>query len=164
MTPLRQRMLDDMSIRNLAENTQLSYLQQVSAYAKFFDRSPDKLGPQEVRAYQIHLVQVRKLEASSVGIATSALRFLYRVTLKQTWAPDDIPMPKKPFKLPIVLSPGEVMHFLDPDGHPKLPHLWPVKLLQAGRLNYDDSGLMAMRAAASLRVGRDSCKKPQKRT
>jgi integrase/recombinase XerD len=113
MTPLRQRMLEDMSIRNFAENTQLSYLQQVSAYAKFFDRSPDKLGPQEVRAYQIHLVQVRKLEASSVGIATSALRFLYRVTLKQTWAPDDIPMPKKPFKLPIVLSPGEVMHFLE---------------------------------------------------
>ena len=113
MTTLRQRMLEDMSIRNFAENTQLSYLQQVSAYAKFFDRSPDKLGPQEVRAYQIHLVQVRKLEASSVGIATSALRFLYKVTLKQTWAPDDIPMPKKPFKLPVVLSPGEVMHFLE---------------------------------------------------
>ena len=113
MTTLRQRMLEDMSIRNFAENTQLSYLQEVSAYARFFDRSPDKLGPQEVRAYQIHLVQVRKLEASSVGIATSALRFLYKVTLKQTWAPDDIPMPKKPFKLPVVLSAGEVMHFLE---------------------------------------------------
>ena len=55
----------------------------------------------------------RKLSAASVGIATSALRFLYKVTLKQNWAPDDIPMPKKPFKLPVVLSPEEVLLFLN---------------------------------------------------
>jgi len=48
MTPLRQRMLEDMGIRNLAENTQLSYLQQVSLYARHFDRSPEQLGPEEV--------------------------------------------------------------------------------------------------------------------
>lgn len=113
MTPLRLRMLEDMSIRNFAENTQLSYLQQVSAYANHFHRSPEQLGPQEVRAYQVYLTNTRKLSASSVGIATSALRFLYKVTLKQNWAPDDIPMPKKPFKLPVVLSPEEVMHFLN---------------------------------------------------
>ena len=79
MTPLRKRMLKDMSIRNLAENTKLSYLQQVSSYAKFFNRSPDELGPPEVRAYQVHLTDCRKLSARSVGIATSALRFLYKV-------------------------------------------------------------------------------------
>jgi site-specific recombinase XerD len=106
-------MLEDMSIRNLTENTQLSYLQQVSLYAKYFHQSPEKLGPQEVRDYQVYLTMTRKLSAGSVGIATSALRFLYKVTLKQNWAPDDIPMPKKPFKLPVVLSPDEVMHFLD---------------------------------------------------
>ena len=113
MTPLRQRMLEDMGIRNLATNTQLSYLQQVSSYAKHFHRSPEVLGPQEVRAYQVHLTAERKLSASSIGIATSALRFLYKVTLKQNWAPHEIAMPKKPFKLPVVLSPEEVMHFLD---------------------------------------------------
>lgn len=112
MTPLRQRMLEDMSIRNFAENTQQSYLLQVSSYARYFHRSPEFLGPQEVRAYQVHLTKTRKLSAASVGIATSALRFLYKVTLKQNWAPDDIPMPKKPFKLPVVLSPEEVAHFL----------------------------------------------------
>ena len=112
MTPLRQRMLEDMSIRNFAENTQLSYVQQVSAFARHFERSPEDLGPEQVRAYQAHLVIDRSLTASSVGIATSALRFLYRVTLKRGWTPDDIPMPKKPFKLPAVLSPAEVMHFL----------------------------------------------------
>jgi site-specific recombinase XerD len=113
MTPLRQRMLEDMGIRNLSANTQLSYLQQVSSYAKHFHRSPEGLGPQEVRAYQVFLTAERKLSAASIGIATSALRFLYKVTLKQNWAPDEIPMPKKPFKLPVVLSPEEVMHFLD---------------------------------------------------
>lgn len=112
MTPLRQRMLEDMGIRNLAENTQLSYLQQVSLYAAHFHRSPEILGPEEVRAYQVHLTKARKLAPSSISIATSALRFLYKVTLKREWAPDDIPMPKKAFKLPVVLSPEEVVHFL----------------------------------------------------
>jgi site-specific recombinase XerD len=112
MTPLRQRMLEDMGIRNLAENTQLSYLQQVSLYAGHFHRSPAELGPEEVRAYQVHLTTTRKLAPSSISIATSALRFLYKVTLKREWSPDDIPMPKKAFKLPIVLSPEEVLHFL----------------------------------------------------
>ena len=113
MTPLRQRMLEDMGIRNLAENTQLSYLQQVSSYARFFGRSPEQLGPEQVRTYQLHLRETRKLAPSSIAIAVSALRFLYKVTLKRNWAPDDIPMPKLPFKLPVILSPEEVMHFLN---------------------------------------------------
>ena len=112
MTPLRQRMLDDMSIRNLAENTQLSYVQQVGCFARYFGRSPEQLGPEQVRIYQSHLVKDRHLSASSVGTATAALRFLYRVTLKRDWTSDDIPMPKKPFKLPVVLSPEEVTLFL----------------------------------------------------
>jgi site-specific recombinase XerD len=112
MTPLRRRMLEDMSIRNFAENIQLSYLQQVVCFARHFDRSPDELGPEQVRAYQSHLVNERHLSASSVGTATAALRFLYRVTLRRDWTSDDIPMPKKPFKLPVVLSPEEVAIFL----------------------------------------------------
>jgi len=58
-------------------------------------------------------VEDRKLAPSSISIAVSALRFLYKVTLKQPWAPDEIPMPKKPFKLPVILSPEEVMRFLE---------------------------------------------------
>ena len=112
MTPLRQRMLEDMGIRNFAENTQMSYLQQVSSYARYFGRSPDQLGPEQVRAYQVHLTKTRKLSPSSVSIATSALRFLYKITLKKNWEPDDIPMPKLPFKLPVILSREEVIHFL----------------------------------------------------
>jgi integrase/recombinase XerD len=112
MTPLRQRMLEDMSIRNFAENTQLSYVQQVACFARYFGCSPEELGPEQVRLYQSHLVNDRHLAASSVGTATAALRFLFRVTLKRDWSSDDMPMPKKPFKLPVVLSPEEVTHFL----------------------------------------------------
>ena len=113
MTPLRQRMLEDMAIRNLAENTQSSYIQQIISYAKHFHRAPEDLGPEEIRAYQLHLTQTRMLSASSVSVAMGALRFLYKVTLKRAWAIDEIPMPKRPFRLPVILSPEEVMHFLD---------------------------------------------------
>lgn len=112
MTPLRQRMLEDMSIRNFAENTKQSYLQQVSAFARYFHSSPEELGPEQIRAYQNHLIADRHLTPSSVGTATAALRFVYRVTLRRDWVPDDFPMPKKPFKLPVVLSADEVTVFL----------------------------------------------------
>jgi site-specific recombinase XerD len=105
-------MLEDMSIRNFAENTQLSYVQQVACFARHFGCSPERLGPEQVREYQRHLVNDRRLTPSSVGTVTAALRFLYRVTLKRDWTTDDIPMPKKPFKLPVVLSPEEVTRFL----------------------------------------------------
>ena len=112
MTKLRQRMLDDMRVRNLARNTQLSYLHQVSAFANFFHQSPEKLGPEEIRSYQVHLTTVKRLAPSSLCITVAALRFLYKVTLKQAWAIEEIPAPKKPQKLPIVLSPEEVAQFL----------------------------------------------------
>lgn len=113
MTPLRQRMLEDMGIRHLAENTQSAYLQQIAAYARYFNCSPDQLGPEEIRTYQLYLMEVRALTPSSICVATGALRFLYKVTLKRSWAIEEIPMPKRPRKLPEILSPEEVMHFLN---------------------------------------------------
>jgi len=116
MTRLRQRMLEDMGVRNLAENTQSAYLQQITAYARHFQRRPEDLGPEEVRTYQVYLTKTRGLSPSSVSVATGALRFLYKVTLKRAWAVEEIPMPKRPFRLPVILSSEEVMHFLDSIG------------------------------------------------
>ncbi|MBI2317792.1 MAG: phage integrase N-terminal SAM-like domain-containing protein [Betaproteobacteria bacterium] len=113
MTPLRQRMIEDMEIRNLSRNTQLSYLQQVSSFAKYCHRSPELLGPEEIRAYQVYLTTERKLAPGTLCIIASALRFLYKVTLKREWVDAEIPLPKKPFKLPVILSREEVAHFLD---------------------------------------------------
>jgi integrase/recombinase XerD len=113
MTPLRQRMTEDMQVRNLALNTQTSYLQQVSLFARHFSKSPEALGPEEIRAYQVYLTNEKKLAPGSVLIAVAALRFLYKISLKRDWFFDDvIPAPKKPQKLPVVLSPEEVLHFL----------------------------------------------------
>src|SRR5581483_8153111 len=113
MTPLRQRMVEDMQIRNFSENTQESYLQQVSQFARHFRRSPEGLGPANIRDYQLYLTNDRKLAPGSILIATAALRFLYIVTMKRPWDVEEVlPMPKKPEKLPVILSPEEVQHFL----------------------------------------------------
>jgi integrase/recombinase XerD len=113
MTPLRQRMTEDMQVRNLAVNTQTCYVQQVSLFARHFDKSPEQLGPEDIRAYQVYLTNEKKLAPGSVLIAVAALRFLYKVSLKKDWSFEDvIPAPKKPQKLPVVLSPEEVLHFL----------------------------------------------------
>ena len=114
MTSLRQRMTEDMQVRNLALNTQTSYVQQVSLFARHFDKSPEELGPDDIRAYQVYLTNEKKLAPGSILIAVAALRFLYKVSLKKDWAFEDvIPAPKKPERLPVVLSPEEVLQFLD---------------------------------------------------
>lgn len=114
MTPLRQRMLEDMQIRNLAPATQTTYIQQVSQFARHFGTSPANLGPEQIRSYQVHLTCEKQLAPSSIIIAVSALRFLYNVTLEKDWVLHDvIPAPKQPDSLPQVLSPEEVVQFLD---------------------------------------------------
>jgi site-specific recombinase XerD len=106
-------MTEDMQVRNLALNTQTSYVQQVSLFARHFDKSPELLGPDDIRAYQIYLTNEKKLATSSILIAVAALRFCYQVSLKKDWTLDDvIPAPKKPEKLPVIPSPEEVVHFL----------------------------------------------------
>jgi site-specific recombinase XerD len=113
MTPLRQRMIEDMQVRNLGRHTQRAYLQQISQFARHFGKSPEVLGPAEIRAYQLHLTQ-RRLAASSISVAVAAIRFLYKVTLGREWSVDEIiPTCRRPQKLPVVLSPDEVARFLD---------------------------------------------------
>jgi len=114
MTSLRLRMHEDMQIRNLAVNTQESCIRQVSLFARYFNQSPERLGPEQIRTYQVYLTNEKKLATGSFLIAIPALRFLYKITLKKDWTFEDIiSAPKKPQTLPVVLSPGEVIHFLD---------------------------------------------------
>ena len=114
MTSLRQRMLEDMQVRRLSPFTQRAYVGTVARFARYFDRSPERLGPEQIRTYQVYLATERRLATSSLLVAVAALRFLYRVTLRKRWSFDDvIPAPKKPQSLPVVLSPQEVVQFLD---------------------------------------------------
>ncbi len=113
MTPLRQRMLEDMQVRNLSPLTQRSYVEHVSRFARHFGRSPAVLGPEEIRAYQVCLATDKQLAPASIVVAVAALRFLYTVTLQKAWAVAVvIPTPKVPDTLPVVLSPAEVVQFL----------------------------------------------------
>lgn len=114
MTALRQRMLEDMQVRNLAPQTQRTYLEQISRFARHFHGSPAGLGPDQIRAYQLYLANDRQLAVASRQVTVAALRFLYRVTLKKPWVIDDVvPAPKVRRRLPVVLSPAEVVRFLD---------------------------------------------------
>ncbi len=114
MTPLRKRLIEDMTVRNLAPTTQATYVYQVSMFARHFGQSPEALGPEDIRDYQVHLAIEKHLAPSSIATAVAALRFLYNVTLRKHWALEEvIPMPKMPTTLPVVLSPEEVQQFLE---------------------------------------------------
>ncbi|HEY5609640.1 MAG TPA: site-specific integrase [Thermoanaerobaculia bacterium] len=112
MSTLRQRMLDDMRIRNLSESTQRCYLRQVRAFAEHFGKSPEELGPEEIRAFQIHLVD-QEYSWTVVIQTVCALRFLYQKTLRRAWPVDFIPTPKTPQRLPVILSQEEISTFFE---------------------------------------------------
>lgn len=112
MTALRQRMIEDMRIRNLARNTQKEYVRSVAAFAKHFGKSPDRLTPEDIRTYQLYLLDEKGLSPSSLNTAVCALRFFYHVTLGVDWDIQTIPYARKPKKLPVVLSRDEVAQLL----------------------------------------------------
>ena len=112
ISPLRRRMLEDMTVRNLSPATQQSYIYAVSKFSRHFGRSPDHLGPEDVRTYQLHLI-ARQLSWSHINQTVSALRFFYGVTLGRPDANQLIVAAREPQRLPVVLSGDEVIRFLE---------------------------------------------------
>jgi len=112
MTPLRQRFIDDLRLRNYAQRTIETYVGRIVAFAKHFGRSPDLLGPEEVRTFQLHLLE-RRVSWSSFNQAVCALRFLYGTTLGRPEQLPLIPYGKRPKTLPSVLAPQEVLRLID---------------------------------------------------
>jgi integrase/recombinase XerD len=113
MTRLQQRYREDMSIRNFSPKTQQRYVECVSQFARYFNKSPEHLGPEEIRQYQVYLVQTKHRSVSLLKQTVCALRFLYRITLGKDWAINYIPYPRREKKLPEVLSPAEVALLLN---------------------------------------------------
>jgi integrase/recombinase XerD len=111
MTPLRQRFTEDLQRRHYAPRTISTYVAQVSYFARHFGRSPEQLGPEDIRQYQLHLLQ-RQISWSNYNQAVCALRFLYGVTLQRPDVVVMIPYGKKPRILPCVLSQTEVRQLL----------------------------------------------------
>jgi site-specific recombinase XerD len=105
-------MAEDLQIRNRSPRTIQCYTWHVAQFAAFFKTSPEQLGPAEVREYQVHLVQQKKVGWSSFNQCVCALKFLYRTTLNVDWHVEQIPFGKRPKKLPSVLGPEDVQRLL----------------------------------------------------
>lgn len=112
MTPLRQRFHQDMTVRNFSPRTIQIYVDHVARFARHFQRSPDRLGPDEVRAYQVYLLQERHASWSAFNQAVCALRCFYQVTLGRPELIVHLPYGKRPKRLPVVLSCDEVARLL----------------------------------------------------
>jgi integrase/recombinase XerD len=113
MTTLRKRMLDDLRIRNYAPTTVACYIRSVAEFAKHFNKPPDQLGHEEIRSWQLFLLNERRVKLSTYIQAVCALRFFYRNTLNRKIDIDRIPLPRYEKKLPIILSKAEVKALLE---------------------------------------------------
>ena len=143
MTLLRQRMLEDLNIRNYASSTVECYVRSVAEFAKHFHQPPDKLGPEEIRAWQLFLLQEKRVKLSSYIQAVCGLRFFYGVTLNRKIEIERIPLPRYEKKLPVILSKEEVKALLEAPKN--LGHRAILATMYAGGLRVSE--------ATNLKVG-----------
>ena len=108
MRSLRKKMLEDLRVRNYSARTIDTYVRCVTQYARHFGKSPDLLGPADIRAYQLWLIERKRSSWSAFNQAVCALRFFYQVTLGQEWVVEHIPYPRREKPLPVVLSVEEI--------------------------------------------------------
>jgi len=112
LSPLRRRMIEDMTVRNMSPATQRSYISAVSKFSRYFRQSPGNLTLDDVRAFQVHLVSTG-ISWPGLNQIVCALRFFYGVTLGEAEIPERIPYARQPRKLPVVLGADEIVRFLE---------------------------------------------------
>ena len=106
-------MLEELQRRNYSQTTVRTYLRVVEDFSRHFHRPPDELGKEQLRAYQVHLLQERKLGVRTVGLHTAALRFFFCKTLKRMYPVEEVPYPRAPRRLPIILTRDEAIRMID---------------------------------------------------
>jgi integrase/recombinase XerD len=113
VTQLRKTMLEELQRRNYSQTTVTTYLKVIEDFSRHFHRPPDELGKEQLRASQVHLIQERKLGVRTVGLHTAALRFFYCKTLKRMYPVEEVPYPRAPRRLPIILTREEAIRLID---------------------------------------------------
>src|SRR3954465_15117128 len=144
MTPLRRRMTEDLTLHNISPKTARRYIKWVADFAQHFHTSPERLGPEHVRSYLLHLLQERETSWSVHKEARQALKFLYRVTLGRGEVVEKVACPRAPRTLPVVLSQDEMARFLDALQNPKhravlmTAYAAGLRLSEVARLRLED--------------------------
>jgi integrase/recombinase XerD len=114
VTHLRKRVLEELERRNYSQATAHAYVAAIRRFAEHFHRSPDLLGREHIRQYQLHLIEDRKLRPKSIMVQMAVLRFLYLKVLRRSYSRDDLPLPKQQRRqIPIVLSADEVARLIE---------------------------------------------------
>jgi len=151
VTSLRQRVLDELQRRNYSPATTRGYILAIKQFADYFHRSPEQLGGTEIRRFQLHLLKEKKLAPGTVEGRMSALRFLYKKTLKRRdIAYDDLIFPKTPQKLPVVLSPEEVTRLIE--AAPSLLHRTILMVLYGTGIRRTEASLLKVSDIDSERM------------
>lgn len=151
MTSLRQRVLDELQRRNYSPATTRGYILAIKQFADYFGKSPEHLGGAEIRQFETYLFRDKKLAPGTVEGRMSALRFLYKKTLKRRdIAYDDLVFPKAPRKLPVVLSPEEVSRVIG--AAPNLMHRTIIMVLYATGIRRTEASLLKLSDVDSARM------------
>ena len=151
MTSLRHRELDELQRRNYSPATTRGYILAIKQFADYYHRSPEQLGGTEIRRFQLHLLREKKLAPGTVEGRMSALRFLYKKTLKRRdIAYDDLIFPKTPQKLPVVLSPEEVTRLIE--AAPNLLHRTILMVLYGTGIRRTEASLLKVSDIDSERM------------
>jgi integrase/recombinase XerD len=136
MTELRRRMIEELQLRNYSPNTITVYIRCVAQFAQHFRLSPDRLGPEHIRQYQLFLVQQKKVSWALFNQTVCALRFFYHHILHRDWMIEHIPYPRHEDKLPVVLSPAQVAAVFE--ATPNLKHRTILMTIYAGGLRVSE--------------------------
>src|SRR5213594_1441335 len=113
MTQLRKRMLEELQRRNYSPSTVRAYLYAVEEFGRYFGKSPDKLSQEQLRQYQLHLLHDRKLTVDTIVGRIAALRFFFVKVLRRPYREIDLVYPKRPERLPVILSEEEVARLIE---------------------------------------------------
>lgn len=161
MTPLRQKMLEDMQLHGLSERTQQSYVWAVKGLADYYHRSPAELAEEEIRQFFLHLIDTRKVAKSTVTVYLSGIKFFFEKTLGKTMPVFDLVRPRRRKKLPTVLSIEEIKSILSRIRSPTIKMLLTMtygcglRLSEATHLKVADVDMVRMQVKVTGKGGKD---------